>query len=100
MTTNETEPLVNSQIDLESGQSSEPQEASPADEDEDELGPSSCFIFFRVHSLVCVLSLALMAIAQALPSPHRKMEFISILQQFYILLACAVSFITKHGACV
>jgi len=53
--------------------------------------PSPIFVFFRLHNLVGVLSLFLMAFAQALPSPHEKLPIISFLQKFFILFACAVS---------
>jgi hypothetical protein len=53
--------------------------------------PSAAFLFFRLHSFIGIFSLFLMAMAQGFPSPHEKLEVISILQEFYILLACAVS---------
>ena len=53
--------------------------------------PSAVFLFFRLHSFIGIFSLFLMAMAQGFPSPHEKLEVISILQEFYILLACAVS---------
>jgi hypothetical protein len=57
--------------------------------------PSFIFLFFRFHNLVGIFSLLLMAMAQGFPSPHRKLELISVLQEFYILLACAVSSFIK-----
>ena len=45
------------------------------------------YVFFRIHSLVCVISLTLIVIAQALPSPHRRPLFIAALIHFYVLLA-------------
>jgi len=63
------------------------------DEDDSEIvndgtRPSPIFLFFRLHNLVGVLSLLLMAFAQALPSPHEKLTIISFLQKFFILFAC------------
>lgn len=57
--------------------------------------PSAAFLFFRLHSFIGIFSLFLMAMAQGFPSPHEKLEVISILQEFYILLACALGAITE-----
>ncbi len=71
---------------------------SPADQglnqkqNSNQYRPSLVFLFFRCHNLMGVFSLLLMALAQGFPSPHKKIEVISMLQEFYILLACAVSF--------
>jgi len=70
------------------------EEAGRGDDSEivnDGTRPSPIFVFFRLHNLVGVLSLLLMAFAQALPSPHEKLPIISFLQKFFILFACAVS---------
>lgn len=56
----------------------------------DEIRPSAYFLLFRLHSLVCICSLALMAVSQALPKTHDVPYLILKLEQMYILFACCI----------
>lgn len=97
MATSESDVLLN-RDDIETGQtpakeSTEEVQSEGVDNQEYESSKPSCiFIFFRIHNLIGILSLFLMAVAQGFPSPHTKVWLISGLQEFYILLACSVSF--------
>jgi len=87
MSPNENELLLKADGDVESGEDGGQGEQKL----EDELQPSATFIFFRFHNMVGVLSLGLLAFAQALPPPHSSPYIMLMLQQFYILFACGVS---------
>lgn len=61
----------------------------------DEIRPSMPFLIFRLHSLICIFSLALMAVSQALPKTHDVPYLILRLEQMYILFACCIGIITE-----
>jgi hypothetical protein len=53
------------------------------------------YIFFRIHNTICVLSLALVIVAQALPPPHHRLIFVTALVHFYALCASTIGIIIE-----
>jgi hypothetical protein len=69
-------------------------EESPRSKETKENLPLA-YLFFRAHNLLCVISLALIAFAQALPLPHHLPLIIRELTHFYVLLASSVGIVVE-----
>ena len=71
------------------------------DDDDDDEGEKNkldmpfAVVFYRIHHFICVISLALVTVAQALPPSHHRPIFITALIQFYILLASTIGIILE-----
>lgn len=64
-------------------------------EEDEEYKPSTCFIFFRIHGIICTISLGIMAIAQFFPLPHDKPFIFITLLRFYVLLGSCIGIVVE-----
>ena len=64
-------------------------------EEDEEYKPSTCFIFFRIHGIICTTSLGIMALAQFLPLPHNQPFIYITLLRFYVLLGSCVGIVVE-----
>jgi len=57
--------------------------------------PPLMYLFFQFHNLICVISLALLTVSQALPPPHVRPLIITALIHFYVFIASIVGIIVE-----
>ena len=66
------------------------------EEEQDKPQLATCFVFFRVHNIIAVLSLSSLAVAQCLPSPHDGgILFLNTLLRVYIFVGCIIGLATE-----
>lgn len=53
------------------------------------------YVFFRIQSIVCVVSLAVTLCTQALPGPDHKPAIINLFAKFYIVVASIIGLIVE-----
>ncbi len=78
----EETPLMDSKDDTEDEKQSEP-------------NLPLAYIFFQVHTLIAVISLALISIAQYLPPPHHRPILFTYLIHFYMVLVTSIGIIIE-----
>lgn len=60
-----------------------------------EFNTPTMYIFFQIHTMVTVISLALLTIAQALPPPHQRPILITAIVHFYAVIASVIGIIVE-----
>mmetsp|Transcript_15808 Transcript_15808/g.20062 ORF Transcript_15808/g.20062 Transcript_15808/m.20062 type:complete len:218 (-) Transcript_15808:133-786(-) len=71
------------------------QEGDSSDEKQSKPNLPVAYIFFRVHTLVTVISLALISAAQYLPPPHHRPLFFTYLIHFYMAFMTGIGVLVE-----